>query len=439
MRALSLGWDLEGREVVRSEFPNADSFASFGVVLVDPAPLAGLWRPYAELAPDGTHRLYPGRDLGLSRALENLFALRQRELEDLLFKAGGILVVRVRAPGEGVIVEGNPPRRLESYGFLPKASLVSGPHHLALPQGLRFVPRRGQDLRLADELHPVAPYLSRFAGLGYEAALTGALGAPLHAFGRVLAQNRVGDPLALDLPVGSGRVLFLPAFPGAPAQEAWEVLRPALAALLSLPLGESAPEWLVHYKLPGEEELKKRAEEIAQERERLSRREEELKEAQREFDAWKALLYPRGREGFVQAARAAFARLGFTVHASETPVSFFAESPEGNFFVRVALSPFSPVGPEEHRALLLALDRWRNEERRELRGLLLCLAQPELDPKRRGPQWHEAVARASLDHRFVLLSAYDLFRSLVQVLSGAAPQAIRQALAEVEGPWRPGF
>ncbi len=437
MRALALGWELEGPDLVSADFASADSLASFDVVLIDPLPLPLLWQPYAELAPDGSHRLHPGRDLGLSRALEKLFGLRQKELEDLL-RGGGILVVRVRAPDEGVVIEGSPPRRLDSYAFLPRASLVSGPHHLSLPQGLKFVPRRGRDLQVVEPFHPFSPYLAKFAPQGYEAALASALGTPLAAFGRILAQNRVGDPLALDLPFGLGRILFLPAFPGAEGREAWELLRPGLAALLDLPLPQSAPPWLSEYELPGERELRKLWEEIFQEKERLARREEELNVAQRGFDLFKALLYPRGKGALIQGAEAAFSRLGFKV-TKIASTAFLAESPEENFLVHVAFSLFSPVGPEEHRSLLLALDRLRNEERKEVRGLLLCLAQPDLEPKRRGPQWEEVVERASRDHRFVLASAYDLFRAVAQVFAGADPKEIRKTLAEAEGPWKPRF
>lgn len=439
MRLLCVGWDLEGPGITKADFPNAESFASFDGVLIDPRPLRELWRPYAELGPDGIHRLYPNRDFGLSRALLNLFHLRQRELEDLLFRAGGVLVVRVRPPEEGLIVEGNPLRRLDPYSFLPKASLVSGPHHLSLPQGLRFLPRRGQDLLISDPTHPLAPYLVRFSPYGYEAVLTTVFGVPLSAFGTVLAQNKVGDPLALDLPVGLGRLVFLPAFPGQEAKEAGELLRAGLSALLSRPLAEAAPEWLDKYVLPGEEEIKKLAEEIAREKERLSRKEEELQEARKDLDTLKALLFPRGRTAFLQGAMAAFSRLGFSVKPGLQPTEFFAESPEEDFYVRVSFSPFSPVGPEEHRGLLLSLDRLRNEERKEVRGFLLCLSQPELEPHRRGPQWQEAVERASFDHHFVLASSFALFQAVAQVLSGADPKALRKSLAQTEGPWSPRF
>ncbi|MDD2911917.1 MAG: hypothetical protein PHF77_00130, partial [Candidatus Bipolaricaulis anaerobius] len=104
--------------------------------------------------------------------------------------------------------------------------------------------------------------------------------------------------------------------------------------------------------------------------------------------------------------------------------------------VRVALSLFGPVGPEEHRALLLDLDRWRSEGNGDGRGMLVCLAEPRLDPRRRGPQWAEAVGRGCRDHGLILTSAPDLFRAVRHVLAGGDPDEVRRGLLAAEGEWR---
>ncbi|GAB4306563.1 MAG: hypothetical protein Kow0097_06180 [Candidatus Bipolaricaulota bacterium] len=437
MRVLALGWEIEGPGVVRAEFASADSLASYDAVLIDPEPLPSLWQGQALLEPDGVWRIHPGRDLGLARALDNLVAARRTEVEDLLVRGGGVLVVRVRAPGEGVEIAGTPPHRLDRYAFLPRASLVSGPHHLALPQGVRFVPRRGHDVTLVEEPHPAASYLEAFAALGYEAVLVATLGAPLGSFGKVLATNRVGDALAWDLPVGTGRILFLPSFPGASPSEAGERLLPTVAAFLEEPLPVELPEWMGGYALPGEDELRRAAEAVARDREKIRRREQELGETRRGFDLLRALLAPRGLVGLAQAVWAALDRLGFTVAPlADAPAMALAASPDGDLLVRVALSLFGPVGPEEHRALLLGLDRLRAEENADVRGMLVCLAEPRLDPRRRGPQWAESVRRGCRDHGLRLASAHDLFRAVRHVLAGGDPDPVRKGLLAADGEWR---
>jgi hypothetical protein len=437
MRVLALGWDIEGPGVVRAEFPTADSLASYDALLLDPEPLPFLWQPHASLEPDGVWRLHPGRDLGLSRALDHLIAARRGEVEDLLHRGGGVVVVRVRGPGEAVEITGNPPRRLDRYAFLPRASLVSGPHHLGLPQGLRFVPRRGRDVLCSDATHPLAPYLTAFPALGYEAVLASSLGAPLAAFGQVLATNRVGDTVAWDLPIGAGRILFLPSCPGASPLEAGELLLPALAALLAEPLPAALPDWLTSFVLPGEEDLRQAEAGLTRDQGALAAREEELRRARGKFDVVRGLLAPRGTLGLAQAARGALEHLGFTCsEAADASATFSAASPDGDLLVRAALSLFAPVGPEEHRALLLDLDRLRAERGQDVRGMLICLAEPRLDPRRRGPQWVESVRRGCRDHGLILASAYDLYRATVQVLAGGDADEVRKSLLSADGEWR---
>jgi len=437
MRVLALGWEIEGPGVVRAEFASADSLASYDAVLVDPEPLPSLWQGQAILEPDGVWRIHPGRDLGLARALQNLFAARRAEGEDLLLRGGGVLVVRVRPPGEGVEIGGNPPLRLDRYAFLPRASLVSGPHHLGLPQGLRFVPRRGRDITVADPTHPLVPCLTALAPFGYEAVVVATLGAPLPSFGRVVATNRVGDVVAWDLPVGTGRILFLPSFPSGSPAEMGDHLLPVLGSLLEEPLPAIHPDWMSGFPLPGEEELRRREEALAAERDGLRRREAELRAERRARDALRALLAPRGVVGLRAAVGEALGRLGFAcTPGGSSPATLHAVGPDGDLLVRVALALFGPVGPEEHRALLLELDRARAEERREVRGMLVCLAEPRLDPRRRGPQWTEAVRRSCRDHGLVLASAHDLFRAVRHVLGGGDPDEVRKGLLAAEGEWR---
>jgi len=435
VRALAVGWELSGPDVLAGDFPYADSFASFDAVLVDPQAVDGLWQGQALLEPDGTWRVYPGRDHGFSKALENLLLTRRTEVEDLLLRVGGTLVVRVRPPGEPLEIGGTPPRRLGRYDFLPRASLVANPYHLSLPQGLRFLPRRGRDIPTVDEDSPFFTYLAEFASRGYEACLVPTLGVPLPAFGRVLAQNRVGDVVAFQLPVGSGHIVFLPAFPGADPAEGWRLLAGALAELTASPLGPTAPDWLAHYILPGEDKLRQAQQQLESARQDLHRRVASLRQAQVEYEAYQGLLYPRGTQGLRVSAKKALTQLGFSC-SERTPRFLLATCEEGELLVRVALSPHEPIGPAEHRALLVELDRVRSEERRDARGALLGVVEPRLDPRRRGWTWSEPVERSAREQKFLLLEGTELWRAVCAVLKGTPPERVRVALLQGEGKWR---
>ena len=435
MRIISIGWELEGPELERAELFSAESLASYDAVLWDPEAVPQLWRGHAQLEGEGIWRIYPGRDLGLSRALERLLSLRRDELSDLLQRGGGLLVVRVRPEEEELEIAGNPPRRITPYSLLPHLSLVADPHHLALPQGLRFVPRRGRDIAWVEAAHPLTPYLESFRPLGYQAVLASSLGAPLSAFGQVLATNRVGDAVAWDLPVGTGRILFLPAFPGADPRRAWELLLPALAELLECPLPEEGPDWLSHYSLPEEEELSAKLSQLEDERRRLEEEALGIKQRLEKVSGLRGLLYPRGLAGLRAAVKLALERLDCSV-APHGERFLAAQAGKRELLIRPALSLSGPVGLEPYRELLLELDRLATEEGREVHGVLVAVAEPRLDPRRRGLQWTEAVRRGCREHGITLISGYQLFQALQVALAEDRAGEVREALAETEGEWR---
>ncbi len=436
MRVQTIGWELAG--AVSADLHAADSLAEAHIVLLDPSAVVDLWQDHARLEADGIWRIYPDSDLGLSRAIERLLGRRRAELAALL-RNGGIAAVSVRAVEQEVEITpaGGGGRRLDPYGFLPALSFAEGPHHLALPRGVRMVPRRGRILLDLMLDHPLAGYLRASASHGYEAVVVSSLGAPLEAFGSVLARDKVGDVVAWDLPVGQGHLVFLPWSPAAAGADLSERLIRGLAALADVPLGHRVPEWMTRYRLPGEDALEAKAGEIAEKRLRIDREEEELTATRRESDVLKGLLYPRGRGGLATATCAALERLGFACRADACdPVLIEARSPEGELLVRVSFAHSGAIGPEEHRALLLALDRARAEERREVSGMLVVVAEPRLDPRHRPPQWEDAVRRGCAEHGIALVSGYQLFKAVEATHDGAQLKPIRESLLAAEGEWK---
>jgi hypothetical protein len=251
----------------------------------------------------------------------------------------------------------------------------------------------------------------------------------------VLAKNRVGDALAWDLPVGTGRILFLPSSPGADPRRAGELLIPALAELLERPVPEGGPDWLSNYPLPGEEELLSKKEELELRRRELEKEAEELARELGRISGLRGLLYPRGLAGLRATVELALEELGCRV-AKEGDRFLSARAGKRELLLRPALSPSGPVGPEPYRELLLALDRLKNEEGREAHGVLVVVAEPRLDPRRRGPQWAEAVRRGCAEHGITLVSGYQLFRGVVAAREGDRAEEVLEALFETEGEWR---
>lgn len=435
MRILSVGWEIEGGGVERASLHDADSLASYDIVLVDPARIPDLWLPYVAPDGDGVRRVVPGYDQGLSRALDNLFSVRRAELEGLL-RAGGLLAVRLRPPGEPVEIAppSGPPIRYDAYSFLPSFPLSRERRFLPFPRGIRVLARRGRDPRGLDLLHPLAGYL---AGLrGYEAVLVSPMGVELGDFGRVLLRNRIGDVVAWEVRAGEGRIVFLPVSDRPPRAEA-EALLPGLAALLEAPPEGPLPEWMSRYPLPPEERIGAELERIRAAEEELARRRASLEDELRGYAAIKGLLFPAGLRGLLRAGIAAFRALGFEAEADEVdPQGFRAAAPEGGALVRVAWSPEGAVTTGAYRPLLLALDHLRLEEGESVHGILLVAADTSRDPRRRGPRYTDALRRACEEHGISLVAGEELFEAVRAVLGGTDPVPVRRSLLAAAGPWR---
>ena len=436
MRILSLDWDIEGAGIERASLHDADSLAGYEAVLIDPRGIPELWLPHVVPDRDGVRRIVPGYDQGLARALENLFSARRTELEGLL-RAGGLALVRLRAPGEPVEIAppNAPPRRLDAYAFLPTISLVRERQYLSFPRGVRFLPRTGRDLQGLDLSHPLGGYLTQVRR--YEAVIVSPMGLPLEEFGQVLLRNRIGDVLAWEIRFGEGRLLFVPPTESPPREEA-ERLLPAIFALLEeVPAESRYPAWLSRYTLPPEEELRRELDGVSAELAELERRRAELRERLRGFETLKGLLCPGGTKGLLRAGMRAFRLLGFEVAADDVdPQAFRAEAPEGRGLVRVAWSPAGPVALGPYRPLLLALDHLRLEMGEALHGVMLVAAETSLDPKRRGTRYTDALRRACEEHGISLVTGEELFEAVRAVLGGADPVPVRRSLLSGSGPWR---
>lgn len=439
MRILSVGWEIRGLGSVVEGLADADSFAGYDAVLLDSECLSALWRPYAQVERDGTWRLYQGRDRGLSRAMERLLASRRAELEALLHRVGGVVVIRLRAPSPGVevVLPGGAARKVDAHSLLPHLSITKDGHYLSLPQGIRFLPRRGTDMVDLDSTHPLSGYLEELREHGYEAVIGSTFGTPLEAFGDVLARDRVGDAVAWALPVGAGKLVFVPSFPGADPRRTAEALRGGLGLLSEATLLREGPDWLARYSLPGEEVLDAKEEELRVACVELDQQRAELTAARRRYDLLRALVYPRGARELVQAVTAALERLGFTCSPRpDEPRTLEARAAEGTLVVRVVFAPEAPIGPEEHRALMIVLDRVRTEERRAAQGMLVVVAEPRLEPSRRPAQWNDPVRRGAVENDLALVAGDVLFGVVAADPAEDVASKVRRSLVDAAGEWR---
>ncbi len=440
LRSLAIDWPLDAANLRRDEFFGRSSLSAFDVVFIDPAEISRRWTD--ELAPgsDGVRRTYPDRDRGFGKTIGAWMERRRAEANDLLKRGGGILVCRLRSRGESFEIVGpeGPAEAIDRYEWLPSISLVDRHHQFTFPTNGRFVARHGEDIVLADSGHPFEEYLRQFSGhVVYDAVYQDLMSTPIDRFATILAQNRVGDVLAVAVPFDEGRLVLLPSVEGvSPSREA-AVLLEAARNLAFRPAYTAPPDWLPGYPLPGEDALVDELNSVTERRDTLAKKVDEIAENLEEKTRPKRILYTKGRFAFLPAVTEAFRTLGFAVEAEGGILTL--QSDDGDAFVVAEATEEATVAIASYHRLRDAVDRAVTDGDGHHKGILVVSGSRELDPKRRPTQFSQQVLRGCQGQGFCLVSSYQLFKLVQTALEDRGKKglaAMRRALLECDGEFR---
>ena len=439
-RSLAIDWPLDQPGLHRDDFFGRYALSAFDVVLIDPIWIPQRWCADVSPEPDGTRRTNPERDRGFGRTLTGWMERRRREADDLLKRGGGILVCRLRTRGEPLEIIGSetPRERIDRYAWLPSISLVDRHHQLTFPSNGRFLPRRGEDVLLAETGHPFEDYLREFSGhVVYDAVYQDLMSTPIDRFATILARNRVGDVLALSLPFDEGRLILLPPVEGvSPTREA-VVLTEVVHQLAFRPAFVAPPDWLPSYPLPGEEGLVDELASLYERRDSLNQKVEEISEKLNEKTRPKRMLYTKGRFALLPAVSDGLRTLGFSVETSDGYLRLTSD--EGDALVLAEASEQAKIEISAYRRLRDAVDRTVTDGDAHQKGILVASGSRELDPKRRSTQFSAEVLRGCQGQGFCLVSSYELFK-LVQNAAESKGKtelaALRRSLLECDGEFR---
>ncbi len=439
-RYLAVDWLLEHAVVDREGFFDRSSFSAFDGVFIDPLALSRHWSDGTAPGPDGVMRTDPDRDRGFGRTLSGWMSKRREETGDLLRRRAGIVVCRLYPRGETLEIgaPGVPPERVDRYTWLPHVALVDRQHQFTFPSNGRFAARRGQDVVVESSGSPFEEYLREFEGrMTYAAVYQDLLSTPIERFAIVLARNRVGDAVALEIPVDEGRIVLLPPIEGvSPSREA-DVLLAAVRRAAARPTFVAEPDWLPAYALPGEESLADEIAGLEERRDALQAKIDEVRPKLEDKSRFRRMLYAKGRALFERTVAAAFAELGFEVE--EGGDVWRLSSEEGNALVAMEASEDARIGLAAYRLLHRHIDRSILDGEDPLKGVLVLNASRELDPKRRPTPFAAEVLRGCEAHGYCLVSSYQLYKILLRSLeekTKKAQAALRRALLETDGELR---
>ena len=437
---LSVDWRLDHPDIRREDFFGRFSLSSHDVVFIDPLAISRRWTHDIAPGGDGVRRTDPNQDRGLGRTLAAWMTRRRIEAEDLLKRGGGIVVCRLRTRGEPLEILGDAPaERIDRYGWLPSVSLVDKQHQLSFPSNGRFVPRRGDDVVLAETGSPFEDYLRRFKDhIVYDAVYQDLLSTPIDRFATVLARNRVGDVVALEIPFDEGRLILVPPLEGvSPAQEA-SALLDASERMTVRPAFAAGPDWLPGYPVPGEEALTDELVGLQERHRTLAAKIDEVGAKLREVTRHKKMLYTRGRFAFLPAVAEAFRTLGFDAEPRPEHGLLALRSNDGDALVVAEAADGKQIELPAYRRLLAAVDQAVTDGEGHHKGILVASGSRQLDPKRRPTQFSPAVLRGCQSQGFCLVSAYRLFKLVQTALEDrrADPAEARRLLLECDGEFR---
>ena len=435
MRAVIIGYPIPSPQFDNYSILSAPAVFDYDALVIDPA---GVSQAIEEVVAGGTaHQTYTDQPVvnadggPLAVALAEHLRRRQEEVRRLL-AAGGLVVCWLRPEAAHPLVAGFP--GCDRYFWLPA------------PPGVRWtppylMPGEGTGLVVTDAGHVFAPLLQEFrTRFLYTAYLNDAVPGLMEHL-HVIARSPGGAPVAAELRVGRGRVVFLPS-PNAREMERHRLqlgvaLEQTLERALRETAGESPPAWAARAALPGLDVLEERAQAARRAAEEAEARAAEAEARAEELARWRRLLWQEGKHGLGEIVREALRLLGFTVtERLDEPAVLTAEGQEA--FLEVEGSE-EPVLEYPYIRLQRRLERDLLETKTPKKGVLVVNGQRLLEPEARTEPYAETLRIAAENYRYCLMTSVDLFHLVRRVLEGAGEEerrAMRRAILETSGVFR---
>jgi hypothetical protein len=431
VRVLSLGCALPDSQIDNFDWGSAPSFYDYDAIIVDPAQgiselIEGILRHGASQLTYSDEPIEDGPTTATATGLTDLLRRRRDETERLLAR-GGLVICFAYPDVPHPRVSGFP--GCHRYYWLPAPS--GGDYSQTY-----LKPAHGTTVTVTDYEHPFADVLEKqrqqvlYRVQFAEGA--GGLGADAKVFGR----SSGGAAIAMDLTVGRGRIVFLPALPSrlTPGERSGIAGAIVTAArnLLLISAEEKPPEWLDGYPLPGIEEARNQIDDAEARLETLESELDEARNKYRGLDRYRRLLWQEGKFGFDLPVRDALALLGLTSYArpdDPATMQFGGET----ILMETESSPHA-IGMEPHYRLRQRLEAQIASEGKRPRGLIVINGHRELAPSERPQQYEEPLRVAAESMRYAVVEATAIFAAVRDHFEGRGDKAaFCRRLIETEG------
>ena len=429
MRILSLGYGLPDSQIDNYTWASALSFFDYDAIIVEPNEavskfIEGVTREGAAYHTYEETAITDGPTTSSGVGLIDLLRRRREEVERLLGR-GGIVVIFAHpdVPHSGVPGFGGAHR----YYWLPAPTGQDyGSTYLKPASGIQVKP--------IDYEHPFADFLERQRSHVQYRALF-AEGAQGLTDARVLGRSNGGAAIAIEVPVGGGRVIFLPALPPQLSNSDRQAVATSLVAgirnALLIGAEDEPPDWVDSMSLPGIEDAHKRFELAETQVEELETELDEARNAYLAIDRYRRILWQEGKYGFELPVRDVLGLLGFsTSSAVDEPAAFYVS---GELVLVEAEGSIGPVGMEPHYRLRERLESKIAAESKRPRGIIVVNGFRHVMPEERPQQYEDSLRVAAESMRYCVVDALQLFEAVKQKLDGKDVKSFIQQMLETEG------
>jgi len=436
VRVLLVGFPLPNPSFDNHDFLQAPSFFDYDAVVIEPAQISKVIEEV--LARSEDHTTYSGEPVlneppgpfitGLAEHLQ-----RRRDETERLLAAGRTLIVFTRPNVPHSHVLGLP--GYDRYSWLP-----APPNVIYRPPYL--VPADGRGVTVEDATHPFNTLIDRFQNwFTYRAAFSERL-PDFPSYGRVLMRSRGGAPIGIELKVGPGRILFLPALEDVPSGDMRFELATALLDALKRTAGgegeDDPPSWASEFTMAGLDESERELTEARRTLQSARDRMTEVETRTHQLGRFRRLLYATHRQALEPVVRDAFRELGFHVDADDNrPMTAYADGRTA-FVEADAAEEFVPEWP--YLRLQRRLEKDLLETQMPKKGIIVVNGFARRSPEKRAPQASPALRIASENYRYALITGphlFDLVKSARMDTSMDNLRAIRDTIMTAEGPLLP--
>jgi hypothetical protein len=370
--------------------------------------------------------------MGISPSVPNI-KRRDRELTELVFEKGGIVVSYLRA--DFSILNSFSAMGIICGSAQPLSRLMQSSIDVGAGTTISLV---------RSAFGPVSQYMRILEkDLRFEAFLVASVKEISDVHGAVVANNSVGYPVAVEFEVAKGRICFVP-ISGLPPERLGAAMVAIVRAHYGGPRELIGPEWAIPIKIPGADVHD--AEILALESKEAALKAEvaALREARAALEGFKKLLYGTGKHVLEPVVRKAMRLFGFEVPepgecAGDWDVEMKDPDSSATAIAEVE-GPEGQVGVEKFRQLLSYVTDEVLAGRKH-KGVLIGNGYRLLEPDapEREAQFTEHALRGCEANSYCMAPCTEIFKAVIAVLeskkSDELKAEIRRSLLSKTGVW----